>query len=488
VVEPAPVTTPDAVGSGAPVPAGTQLRADPSLEWVDGAVLAGGSPWRLVRLTDRGARLVEAWCDGEPVPAEPAATALARRLLDAGLLHPVRAPRTVAAATLDVVVPVRDGADALDEVLRALVGVTTGRVLVVDDGSVDAAAVARVAAAHGAALVRRDVPGGPGAARNAGIHATVAPFVAFVDSDVRPGPGFLEGLVAHFDDPAVGAVAPRIVGPSGRGARERFEASASPLDLGRRAGAVHPGTAIPYVPAAALVVRRTALADGFDATLRTGEDVDFVWRLVDRGWRVRYEPSVVVTHAARPTWRTWFAQRYAYGLSAAPLEARHGDAAAPLRADPRVLATLALVLAGRPRAAATLLGWSAASLARQLDGVVPRASSDATARRLAARGTALAAPGLARAAFRSYGPLLVAAAVAVSPARRPVVAVAAAATAVRWWRAGRPTPRVAFAALSVADDLAYGTGVLVGAARARSLGALRPRLRPAVRAPAVSAR
>ncbi len=108
-----------------------------------------------------------------------------------------------------------------------------------------------------------------------------------------------------------------------------------------------------------------------------------------------------------------------------------------------------------------------------------RGGSEAAARQLAARGTALAAPGLARGAFRSYGPVLLVAAAAISPLRRPVATLAVAATAARWWRAGRPTPSLAFAGLSLADDLVYGAGVLTGAVRARRTGALRPRLRPA---------
>ncbi len=384
------------------------------------------------------------------------------------------------AAEVDLVVPVRDDAEGLEAVLRAASQTPELGVTVVDDGSADAASVARVAAANDAAVVRHDVPLGPAAARNAGARRGTAPLVAFVDADARPAPDWLDGLVAYFDDPCVGAVAPRVRGPAGASVRERFEAAASPLDLGDRPGVVRPGAAVPYVPAAALVVRRAALGSGFDADLRTGEDVDLVWRLVAAGWQVRYEPSVVVTHAARRTWRGWVAQRFSYGLSAAPLEARHGDAAAPLRADPRVLATLGLVLAGRPRAAAGLLGWSSASLARQLEGVTTRGGSDAAARQLAARGTALAAPGLARSAFRTYGPVLVVAALALPPVRRPVAALTVAATAVRWWRAGRPAPRAAFCALSLADDLVYGAGVLAGAARARRLGALRPRLRTSV--------
>ena len=42
------------------------------------------------------------------------------------------------------------------------------------------------------------------------------------------------------------------------------------------------------------------LASGFDADLRVGEDVDLVWRLVDAGWSVRYQPSVTVFHREPP--------------------------------------------------------------------------------------------------------------------------------------------------------------------------------------------
>jgi len=484
----AEAAVPPGSGRAAPVPVGTRLRADPSLEWLTETLVAGGSPWRLVRLTERGAGLLGAWLDGEAVTADPAAGALARRLIDAALVHPERPARRVRAGEVDVVIPVRDDLTGLEAALRVVSRTPSIRVTVVDDGSSDASSVARIARAHEARLVRHDLPLGPGGARNAGLRTASAPLVAFLDADALPGTDWLEALVPFFDDPAVGAVAPRVRGPFGPSLKERFEASASPLDLGDQPGVVRPGAAVPFVPAAALVTRREAIGDGFDPSLRTGEDVDLVWRLVAAGWQVRYEPAVVVTHAARATWRGWIAQRFSYGLSAAPLEARHGDAAAPLRADPRVLATLGLLLAGRPRAAAGLLSWSAASLAHQLEGVTTRGGSESAARQLAARGTALAAPGLARSAFRTYGPLLIAAAVAIPPVRRPIVALTATATAVRWWRAGRPTPRAAFVALSLADDLAYGAGVLTGAARSRRLGALRPRLRStvAVVAPPIS--
>jgi hypothetical protein len=193
---------------------------------------------------------------------------------------------------------------------------------------------------------------------------------------------------------------------------------------------------------------------------------------------VRYDPSVVVLHPARDSWPAWIAQRFRYGQSASPLEARHGDNAAPLNADPRVVATWALALAGRPRMALGMLSWSATSLSRKLEGIADRGGREAVARKIAARGIALAGPGLARSTFRTYGPYLIVGAVVFPPLRRPVLGLTVAATAVRWWRAGKPSRPVSFAVLSIADDFAYAAGVLEGAVRSRRLGALRPRLRP----------
>ncbi len=478
---------PLADGHRPPVPAGTRLSPDRSFEWLADTLVAGGSPWRLLRLTDQGAGLVARWLGGDPVSNAPGSGALARRLVDANLLHPWHGRRPLAEGQVDVVVPVRDDATGLEALLRTL-GATPCRVVVVDDGSLDPLEVARVAARHGATCVRREVPGGPGAARNTGLGSTSSPLVAFVDVDARPEEDWLEHLVGYFDDPLCALVAPRVRGPVGPGVRNRFEFQASPLDLGTHAGIARPGGAVPFVPAAALLARRTAIGDGFDESLRVGEDVDLCWRLTSRGWIVRYVPDVIAVHPARGSWPQWVAQRFRYGTAAARLEARHGDAAAPLRADPRVLAPLALMLAGRPRAAFGMLSVSGAALSRQLEGIAVRGGHEAAARQVALRGTLLAAPGLARSAFRSYGPVLLVAAAAVAPLRRPVATIGMAATATRWWRAGRPQPAAAFALMSVADDLAYGAGVLAGAVRTRRVGALRPLLRPTSSAPGAAVR
>ena len=150
--------------------------------------------------------------------------------------------------------------------------------------------------------MRRETCGGPAAARNTGLEHATTELVAFLDADTLPPPDWIERLAGHFDDPRVAAVAPRI-----RAANRRR----SPLDMG-------PDRIVPYVPSAALIVRTPVR---FDETLRYGEDVDLIWRLLDQGHRVVYDPSVVVLHHEADVLR----RRFRYGTSAAPLAARHPD-------------------------------------------------------------------------------------------------------------------------------------------------------------------
>ena len=95
-------------------------------------------------------------------------------------------------------------------------------------------------------------------------------------------------------------MAPRIVPRRRRSphhALTRYEAVRSSLDRGSAPGLVRPMSRIPYVPSAALVVRRDVVADcALRPRLRGGEDVDLVWRLVEAGWDVRYEPAATVAH------------------------------------------------------------------------------------------------------------------------------------------------------------------------------------------------
>jgi mycofactocin system glycosyltransferase len=230
------------------------------------------------------------------------------------------------------------------------------------------------------------------------------------------------------------------------------------------------------VPSAALLVRRDALGDGFDETMRVAEDVDLVWRLTDAGWRVRYEPAALVAHEHPAGTTAWLRRRAYYGTGAALLAARHGNAVAPLVLAPESALAWALAIAGGRRGvagAAGVLGITTVRLARRLarPGEAPPM---AFAAGLVLRGQAASGRALARAVTRHHWPLALAAATISGRARRGVVAVAAADAVAAWWPQRHRVGPVRFVAARRLEDLAYGAGLWWGALRARSPRALLP--------------
>jgi len=447
-----------------PLPPGFELVLDADTVELAGGDLLGGEPRRMLRLTPAGRRLLGELREG-PVRSAAAGT-LARRLVTAGVAHP-RPPADRERLAVTAVVPVKDRVHDLDRCLASLTGT---RAVVVDDGSDDAAGVAAVAARHRARLVVRERTGGPAAARNSGLAVVDTDLVAFLDSDCVAPPGWLDGLTAHFADPAVGAVAPRVVPREpGRSTLGRYAAVRSPLDLGPREALVRPGGRVSYVPTAALVVRRSALR-GFDEELRYGEDVDAAWRLVDAGWQVRYDPSVTVAHTEPATWRGFLARRFRYGTSAGPLARRHPDRLAPVVLRPWPTAVAALLVARRPLLAAGAAAVATAQLARRLD----RAGAPTE---LAPRMTAQAVAGTLRGVGRATTQLaLPVAAAAALVARRPgmLAALVAAPALEEWWRRLPPLDPIRWTLASIADDVAYGAGVWRGALKAGTAAPLLP--------------
>jgi mycofactocin system glycosyltransferase len=450
-------------------------------------VLAGGSPVRVLRLTPSGAGHVAGWWSGTPVPDNPKARALARRLLDTGIAHPAGDAGAVEGSPVPgdvtVVIPVRD---RQAELARCLAGLAQmPRVIVVDDDSRDPSGIARVASGAGARVLRRPVNGGPGAARNTGLAAADTPLVAFLDSDCVPCPGWLNALLPHFADPAVGAVAPRIV-PDERGRTwlARYEGASSTLDMGARASIVRPGSRVPYVPGAALVVRKAAAGAGFVENMWVGEDVDFVWRLAASGWRVRYEPAATMRHQHRVRLRAWFARRKDYGTSAAVLELRHPGTVRPLYVSGWTALAWLAATAGRPAAGAGLTGASIALLARRLAQVTgeewPRPAAT-TAWRLAAelagRGTLAAGRPLGSAISRTWWPVALPAAAAMRRLRLPLTALVLAPPLLDWLDRRPPLDPVRYAAARLLDDVGYSLGVWQGCAERRTVRPLLPQLR-----------
>ncbi|MGQ0465152.1 MAG: mycofactocin biosynthesis glycosyltransferase MftF [Sporichthyaceae bacterium] len=466
---------------------GFGIAFDSSCNEVRPGTLVGGTPSRLLRLSPRGGEaLLE--LRGGTVRTAAGAT-LARKLFDAGLAHPV--PPGVRSTVrhgaplserpdLTVVVPAHGRTDLLAACLRSLGN--RFPVLVVDDASADGNAVAKVAAEHGAQLIRRQINGGPAAARNTGLAHVDTDLVAFVDSDAVPTVDDLERIAAHLADPAVAAAAPRILPTTALTSAHPHCVRSSvgyssllsgrkgcALDLGGRPAQVAPFTKVAYVPSTVLVVRRELA--GFDEALRYGEDVDLIWRLHEAGHRVRYDPSVSVGHHEPATQRKLLVRRFRYGTSAAPLSRRHPGTFVPLALEPFTAAAVAATLAGKPRIAAVVLavGLFDEILMRRQVGLpasgAPKAVAARTVRTWRSTGTyaaQLAGPALVVAATN---PRLVG-----SPSPAAVLRFAT-------WVLAEPLARRRNPVAHLADDLAYGAGVLAGCWRERTAAPLKPLVR-----------
>jgi GT2 family glycosyltransferase len=225
---------------------------------------------------------------------------------------------TVRRALVAVVIVNWNGRHHLAECLPALAAQTVrpDELLVVDNASRDGS-VAWLAAEWPAVRVLA-LAENAGFARgnNLGIAATAAPWVALLNNDTRPAPGWLAALLeaAETGGGGVAAVASRMVfaddpsminsagialDPTGI-AWDRL--GGAPFDAGQAAAEVFGASA------GAALFRRAALddvaepgSDGrrqvFDETFFMYlEDVDLAWRLRLRRWRAVYAPEAVVAH------------------------------------------------------------------------------------------------------------------------------------------------------------------------------------------------
>lgn len=203
------------------------------------------------------------------------------------------------APVVTVVIPTYNRAHLVGRALRSALNQTFGsfEVVVVDDASSDD--TVQVLESHAdprIRVMRLEQNRGGAAARNVGIEAARAPWVAFLDSDDEWLPGMLEALVARrrdASDPGVSAVycscwqqregfareAPTMQMPGDGDIFDRM------LVLGRRP-----------LSMSQCMIRRSALIEvgGFDVSLPSGQDVDIWLRIAAAGHRFAAVPDLLV--------------------------------------------------------------------------------------------------------------------------------------------------------------------------------------------------
>lgn len=190
-------------------------------------------------------------------------------------------------------------AEALDSVLQQ--SLSDYEVIVVNDGCPDTEALERALAPYLARIryLKRERNSGVAAARNAGIEASQAPYIAFLDGDDRWDPRYLEIHLELFrDDPALDVVYgnARIFGPSA-------DAGKLAMDLLPSRGEVTFSSLICMrcnVCISSTVRREMLLRVGmFDVTQRRCEDFDLWLRIAKAGGKFAYHREATLHYRKR---------------------------------------------------------------------------------------------------------------------------------------------------------------------------------------------
>jgi GT2 family glycosyltransferase len=202
---------------------------------------------------------------------------------------------------------------------------------------------------------------------NTALREVTTPYVALLNNDAVPEPGWLPALAAVLDaEPRTALVGSKVLLQD----RDLLNSAGGWVDRlghGRDRGYLQPDDGrwdtpgpVFYAPATAVLVRTAALAEvGLfdDDYFLYYEDVDLCWRLRAAGWDVRYAPSAVVRHAHSASAETGSdLHTFHDGRNRLLTVVKNAPAACALAAAARLPVTAAGRLARRqPRAALVLL-------------------------------------------------------------------------------------------------------------------------------------
>jgi glycosyltransferase involved in cell wall biosynthesis len=253
-------------------------------------------------------------------------------------------------ASVSIVIPTRDRADDLRECLRAIFAQQTERrvEIIVVDNNPESGLTRPVVAEFPRVRLVAEPRRGSAYARNRGLLASRGAIIVWSDDDVVAPAGWLEGLLAPFDEPMVGVVTGNIIPFRLETTAERLCESCCSLSAGAEPFTVDGywfGASPDSVQGwefgttANLAVRASVFADpavglfaemlGPGTPLGAGEDPYFFYRVLKAGYRLHYQPDVWVWHKHRNSYRSLRKQVYNYAKSAVGYHAmtllRDGD-------------------------------------------------------------------------------------------------------------------------------------------------------------------
>jgi len=167
---------------------------------------------------------------------------------------------------------------------------------------------------------------GPSYARNCGVNHAKGDIIAFTDSDCIPDKNWLNGILAAFTDPQIGAVAGRIVGYHGESLLDKFHAMFTLKGFDENQTFSDFTLVKGGFPTANLAVRKDVFnhIGGFDGSMKTyGEDYELCARVYRADFGIKYTINAVVYHKHRNTLKGTWIQSFGFGIAHTLLLKKH---------------------------------------------------------------------------------------------------------------------------------------------------------------------
>lgn len=217
---------------------------------------------------------------------------------------------------VSLILPAFNEEKLIDQTLESLMNLDypAFEVIVVDDGSSDETytRATRWQKRHSARLkVIRQTNLGKAAALNSGIHAAKGEIVFCMDADSTLERQAVRRAVRHFADPSVGAVAGHVQVRNRRGfwTSLQFLEYMEGLNLVRRFQGFF--RIVNIIPGPCGAFRKSLLKEiGLYTSDTFAEDCDITLRILERGWKVVYEPRAVAQTEAPDKLLPLLRQRY----------------------------------------------------------------------------------------------------------------------------------------------------------------------------------
>ncbi len=145
--------------------------------------------------------------------------------------------------------------------------------------------------------------------RNIGLVKCVHSLILLTDDDARPYPNWVENIIFyHQKYPNAGNIGGGVFDNNSVTFLSKVaDIVTFPRYKEEKRVKTIPGVNSSFKRAAILEVGE------YDTLLFRGEDVDYNWRVLKKGWDIIYVPSIKVKHVHRTSWMKLFYQHYMYG-------------------------------------------------------------------------------------------------------------------------------------------------------------------------------